>query len=162
MKHTCILACGLLAASLALAQNSATVTFVPARQVDLAARRESARLRAGVWYSTFDNNKEYTTGVVRRTVPTLAEMHTDWTDVWYVIRGSGTLVTGGSLSDPQTESPGELRGSAIVGGVEQHVAPGDVITVPAGVPHWVRAINGTENGKEIVYLVVKIASPSRQ
>ena len=156
MKHTCILACGLLVASLALAQNSGTVTFVPARQLDLAVRRDSARLRAGVWYSTFDNNKQYSTGVVRRTSPTLAEEHTSWTDVWYIIRGEGTLVTGGSLSDPHTESPGELRGSTIAGGVERHVAPGDVITVPAGVPHWVRAIDG----EEIVYLVVKIATPS--
>ena len=156
MKHTCILACGLLVASLALAQDTGTVTFVPARQLDLAARRDSARLRDGVWYSTFDNSKQYSTGVVRRTLPTLAEEHTSWTDVWYVIRGEGTLVTGGSLSGLQTESPGELRGRAIAGGVERHVAPGDVITVPAGVPHWIRKVSG----KEIVYLVVKIATPS--
>ncbi|HXT73988.1 MAG TPA: cupin domain-containing protein [Candidatus Angelobacter sp.] len=157
MKRAAILAFGLLLAAQALAQDTPDkVTFVPAKQVDLAARRSAARLRAGVWYATFNNNKGYTTGVVRRTSATLAEEHASWTDVWYVIRGEGTLVTGGSLIDPSTESPGELRGRAIAGGVERHIAPGDVITVPAGVPHWVRRISG----KEIVYLMVKIAAPT--
>jgi mannose-6-phosphate isomerase-like protein (cupin superfamily) len=157
MKSVAILAFGLLLAAQTLAQDAPSkVTFVPAKQLDSAARRDTARLRPGVWYSTFDNNKDYSTGVVRRTSATLAEEHASWTDVWYVIRGEGTLVTGGSLTDPSTESPGELRGRAIAGGVERHIAPGDVITVPAGVPHWVRKISG----KEIVYLMVKIAAPA--
>lgn len=164
MKRISIVALGLLFATLALAQETredasqgaSQVTFVTARQIDSAARRTSAKLRAGVWYATFDNNKLYSTGVVRRTSATLAEEHTSWTDVWYVISGEGTLVTGGSLTDAQTESPGELRGRAISGGVERHIAPGDVVTVPAGIPHWVRKISGNE----FVYLMVKIAAPA--
>lgn len=165
MKRVVIVAFGLLIAEQALfmgmkaqaqaarAARESQVTFVTARQIDAAARAAKAKLRDGVWYSTFDNNKLFSTGVVRRTVATLAEEHASWTDVWYVISGEGTVVTGGSLVEPKTESPGELRGRGISGGVEHHVAPGDVITVPAGVPHWVRTISG----KEIVYLVVKIA-----
>lgn len=129
------------------------VTFVTAQQIDAAARAAKAKLRDGVWYSTFDNNKLFSTGVVRRTFPTFAEEHAGWTDVWYVIRGEGTIVTGGSLIEPKTESAGELRGPGISGGVARHVAPGDIITVPAGVPHWVSKISS----KEIVYLMVKIA-----
>ena len=165
MKRVTIVAFGLLLAVQALwlgtkadAQRTNTArepqaTFVTARQIDAAARAAKAKLRDGVWYSTFDNNKLFSTGVVRRTIPTLAEEHAGWTDVWYIIRGEGTVVTGGSLEEPKTESAGELRGRGISGGVEHHVAPGDVLTVPAGVPHWVSKISS----KEIVYLMVKIA-----
>lgn len=165
MKRVVIVAFGLLIAEQALlmaakaqtqkggAARESQVTFVTAQQIDAAARAAKAKLRDGVWYSTFDNNKLFSTGVVRRTAPTLAEEHAGWTDVWYVISGEGTVVTGGSLVEPKTESPGEFRGRGISGGVEHHVAPGDVITVPAGVPHWVRTISS----QEIVYLMVKIA-----
>lgn len=163
MKRVVIVAFGLLLAEQAIllkadaqtarAKRESQVTFVTAQQIDAAARAAKAKLRDGVWYSTFDNNKLFSTGVVRRTSPTFAEEHAGWTDVWYVISGEGTLVTGGSLVNPKTESPGELRGRGISGGVEHHVTPGDVITVPAGVPHWVSKISG----KEIVYLMVKIA-----
>ncbi len=139
-------------AQAANAARESQVTFISAQQIDAAARAAKAKLRDGVWYSTFDNNKLFSTGVVRRTFPTFAEEHAGWTDVWYVIRGEGTIVTGGSLIEPKTESAGELRGPGISGGVEHHVAPGDVITVPAGVPHWVSKISS----KEIVYLMVKI------
>lgn len=165
MKRVIIVAFGLLIAEQAFlpgakaqartasAARESQVTFVTAQQIDAAARAAKAKLREGVWYSTFDNNKLFSTGVVRRTVPTLAEEHAGWTDVWYVISGEGTVVTGGSLVEPRTESPGEFRGSGISGGLEHHVGPGDVITVPAGVSHWVRTITS----KEIVYLMVKIA-----
>ncbi len=165
MKRVTLVAFGLLLVVQALllatktrAQKTKTAreaqaTFVSAQQIDAAARAAKAKLRDGVWYSTFDNTKLFSTGVVRRTFPTFAEEHAGWTDVWYVIRGEGTVVTGGSLVEPKTESPGELRGRGISGGVEHHVAPGDVLTVPAGVPHWVKEISS----KEIVYLMVKIA-----
>lgn len=165
MRRVTIVAFGLLLAAQTLwpgtkaeaqksnAARESQVTFVTAQQIDAAARAVEAKLRDGVWYSTFDNNKLFSTGVVRRTFPTFAEEHAGWTDVWYVIRGEGTIVTGGSLIEPKTESAGELRGPGISGGVEHHVAAGDVLTVPAGVPHWVSKISS----KEIVYLMVKIA-----
>jgi quercetin dioxygenase-like cupin family protein len=55
--------------------------------------------------------------------------------------------------DGAQESAGEIRGASIAGGDEHHIAKGDFISVPAGVPHWVKKIEG----KEIVYIVVKYA-----
>ncbi|MGH9864974.1 MAG: cupin domain-containing protein, partial [Candidatus Acidiferrales bacterium] len=136
-----------------IAQDNSKVTFVPAKQLASAARR-TGEIRPGLWYQTFDNNSRYSTGIVRRTIPTLAEMHTSWTDVWYVVSGGGTLVTGGSLIDSKKDSPGEFRGSGVSQGNERHIAPGDMITIPAGIPHWMRTIDG----KEIVYVVVKFSS----
>jgi quercetin dioxygenase-like cupin family protein len=48
-----------------------------------------------------------------------------------------------------------LRGRGISGGEERHVAKGDFVRIPTGVPHWLRTIDGGE----IVYLVVKITAP---
>ena len=53
-----------------------------------------------------------------------------------------------------TISKDELRGRGIAGGDERHIAPGDFVRIPAGVPHWIRKIDGDE----IYYLVVKVAS----
>jgi quercetin dioxygenase-like cupin family protein len=57
--------------------------------------------------------------------------------------------------NPRPGHAGELRGSAISEGEERRIAPGDMIILPAGVPHWVRSIDG----KEITYFGLKIASP---
>ena len=89
--------------------------------------------------------------MLRRTKPGRAEVHKRLVDMWYVIQGEGTLVIGGSLSEPAETEPDEFRGLAIVGGEERHIAPGDFVRIPAGVPHWIRKIEGTE----IIYLVVK-------
>jgi mannose-6-phosphate isomerase-like protein (cupin superfamily) len=93
--------------------------------------------------------------LVRRTKPGRAEVHTALTDVWYVIDGGGTLVTGGALQNAKNTEPRELRGSGVSGGIARHIGKGDVIDIPAGVPHWVSRIDG----KELVYLTVKVAKP---
>src|SRR4051812_28076685 len=93
--------------------------------------------------------------LLRRTKPGRAEVHTALTDVWYVIDGGGTLVAGGALKNAKNTDPRELRGSGVSGGIARHIGRGDVIDIPAGVPHWVSRIDG----KELVYLTVKIAKP---
>ncbi len=53
-----------------------------------------------------------------------------------VIDGAGTLVSGGTMVDPKTTRPDLVEGSHISGGTTRSLAVGDVILVPAGVPHW--------------------------
>ena len=67
-----------------------------------------------------------------------ALMHARTTDVWVVREGSGTLVTGGTLVDAKPGAGGDQSGSAIRGGVERVIKAGDVVFIPAGVPHGVR------------------------
>jgi mannose-6-phosphate isomerase-like protein (cupin superfamily) len=64
-----------------------------------------------------------------------AEVHQRANDLFVVESGEATLVTGGRLANPKTTARGELRGPAIEGGQQQKVAPGDIVHVPAGVPH---------------------------
>lgn len=80
-----------------------------------------------------------------------AEVHVLDTDVIYVLDGSATLVTGGTVANPRTIEANEVRGDAIEGGERRQLARGDVITVPNGTPHWFEQVNGT-----LQYYVVKV------
>ncbi|MGD0800158.1 MAG: hypothetical protein ABR906_02460 [Terracidiphilus sp.] len=64
-----------------------------------------------------------------------AEVHEEFADVFYVLDGHATLVTGGSVSEAEQIGPGEVRGSTVEGGARQQLRAGDVAHVPAGVPH---------------------------
>jgi mannose-6-phosphate isomerase-like protein (cupin superfamily) len=68
-----------------------------------------------------------------------------------VIEGSGTLVSGGALADAKTSNPGLVEGSRIEGGTTRTLGPGDVILVPAGVPHWFGI-----TGERLVLLGIKL------
>jgi glc operon protein GlcG len=78
----------------------------------------------------------------RRDAPGQAEVHLDETDLIYVLEGSATLVTGGTVVGGATTAPGEVRGAALEGGDERTLAKGDVLIVPAGTPHWFRSVQG--------------------
>lgn len=81
-----------------------------------------------------------------------AELHEKDADIMIVQTGEGTLVWGGKMTDAKTTAPNEQRGPGISGGTEQPLAPGDVVEMPAKVPHWVKVAPG----KQITYLVVKV------
>jgi glc operon protein GlcG len=87
----------------------------------------------------------------RRTEPGVAEVHTKDTDIIYVLEGSATLVTGGTVVEGKTTAPDEIRGKEISGGETRNINPGDVIIVPAGVPHWFKDVKGP-----VLYYVVKV------
>jgi len=89
----------------------------------------------------------------RREKAGQAEVHGKDTDIIYVTSGSATLVTGGTVVEGQTTAPDEIRGKAIAGGETRRIQTGDVIVVPAGVPHWFQAVPGP-----MTYYVVKSAS----
>ena len=82
-----------------------------------------------------------------------AEVHTQDTDVFYVLDGRATFVTGGDVVDPQTTAPNEIRAASIRNGTAQKLAAGDVIVVPSGVPHWFQTVT-----EPFSYYVVKAQS----
>jgi mannose-6-phosphate isomerase-like protein (cupin superfamily) len=81
-----------------------------------------------------------------------AELHKVKADVMVIQTGTATLVTGGEVIDPMVTGPNEIQGAGIKGGVKREVGPGDVIEIPAGVPHQFFLAPGTQ----ITYLVVKV------
>ena len=64
-----------------------------------------------------------------------AEAHENFADVFYVLEGRATLVTGGTVAGARLIQPGETRGSSIESGARQELRAGDVAHVPAGLPH---------------------------
>jgi hypothetical protein len=74
------------------------------------------------------------------------------TEVYHMLDGAGTLVTGGTLVDPHREPPEStnVRGSRIEGGVSRRVVKGDVVVIPGRLPHWWSNLEG-----DITYLIIR-------
>jgi len=102
-------------------------------------------------------------GAIHRpqTPPGVAAVHYKVTEVYHVLEGGGTFITGGKLVNPKVRSADSVEvtqedgpgasGSSIEGGETHHVKAGDVVVIPAGTPHWFSNIEGA-----ISYLVVRI------
>ena len=89
---------------------------------------------------------------IRRDADGEAEVHDTQVDVIFVKSGEGTLVLGGTVVEPRTTAPGEIRGKSIKGGVNKKIAAGDVIHVPAKIPHQMLV------PKSLSFEVVKVDS----
>jgi mannose-6-phosphate isomerase-like protein (cupin superfamily) len=87
----------------------------------------------------------------RREASGMAEVHTKDADIVYVLDGTATLVTGGAAVDLKNTAPDEFRGTAISGGDTRQLNKGDVIIIPAGVPHWFKEVTNP-----FLYYVVKV------
>jgi quercetin dioxygenase-like cupin family protein len=92
--------------------------------------------------------------VNRRTAPGQVEVHDKETDTFYVLDGSATFVTGGTMIGGAVTAAGQQRGTDIKGGDVHKLAKGDVMVIPAGVPHWFKEVPSS-----IDYYVVKVVAP---
>jgi mannose-6-phosphate isomerase-like protein (cupin superfamily) len=120
----------------------------------LAAALQAAQAdQAGTQVAELVKAPGYSVLEIRRTAAGGSEVHAEWADVYYVQSGKATLVTGGKVVDGVTTAPGETRGKALAGGEERELKGGEVVVIPAGVPHWISKVEG-----ELVYLVVKAPS----
>jgi len=78
-------------------------------------------------------------GVFRpQDFPGDANLHeVNTTEIYYMVEGVATLVTGGTLTEPHPAPSGtSLRGSGIDGGVSRRITKGDVVIIPGHTPHW--------------------------
>jgi mannose-6-phosphate isomerase-like protein (cupin superfamily) len=82
------------------------------------------------------------------------EVHDKETDVIYVVDGDATFVTGGTMIGGKATKPGQSLGTDIKGGDTHHLSKGDVIVVPAGIPHWFKEVPHS-----VSYYVVKVLKP---
>ncbi len=96
-------------------------------------------------------SRNYMVHASRREAPGMAEIHTLDTDIIYVLDGSATLITGGTAVDTKPTAPNEIRGTSIRGGQTYHLAKGDVMIIPNGIPHWFQEVQGP-----FLYYVVKV------
>ena len=95
------------------------------------------------------------TMIAHREADGEAEIHETQADFFFVQSGTATLVYGGEVPEAKTTAPHELRGAAVKGGQRKTLAPGDVVHIPAGVPHQLLV----PAGKEFTYFVIKVDTP---
>jgi mannose-6-phosphate isomerase-like protein (cupin superfamily) len=70
-----------------------------------------------------------------------ASVHDKEAELFYVIDGSGTIVTGGKLVNP-TRNGDNSTAASVEGGTSKRLAKGDFVLVPEGTPHWFSKIDG--------------------
>ena len=116
-----------------------------------AARREAARFAFDDESGLFHEGPGWKLDAGRRDAPGDVEYHERTTDVMHVVEGEATVVTGGQMTEVREVAPGELRATSIVGGTSHALKPGDVLAIPAGVPHWF-----TDVTSPFRYFVVKV------
>ena len=86
-----------------------------------------------------------------RDKPGQVEVHDKEMDVIYVTNGTATFVTGGKIVGGKMSRPDQWLGTDITGGTTHKLVKGDVIVVPAGMPHWFKEVPG-----QVSYYVVKV------
>jgi glc operon protein GlcG len=99
----------------------------------------------------FDQGERYMVHASRRDGAGQAEVHAQDADIIYVLDGTATFVTGGTVVDPKTTAPDEVRGASIASGETRQLKKGDVVIVPAGTPHWFQKVPAAFS-----YYVVKV------
>ena len=80
------------------------------------------------------------------------ELHQNFADIFVILEGRATVVTGGEMADPKTTAPAEIRGTSVKGGAGQQVKAGDVVHIPAGTPHQMVLADGDT----VTYFVIKV------
>jgi mannose-6-phosphate isomerase-like protein (cupin superfamily) len=76
----------------------------------------------------------------------------DTTEIYYMLKGAATLVTGGTLVDayPAPGSDSWMRAKGIENGVTRRLVPGDIVIIPGHTPHW-----WSELESEIEYMIIR-------
>ena len=126
------------------AAENATKTFTSSAEVTaLIAKAKSERkegqavvMEPMLELGTYDGHLEYRASIGA------AAVHEKEAEIFYVIDGSATLVTGGKLVKETRTNPTNLSGTAIEGGTSRTVAKGDFFLVPENTPHWFSSIDG--------------------
>jgi mannose-6-phosphate isomerase-like protein (cupin superfamily) len=129
---------------------AASTAFATQAEIAEAIARAAATVKPG----QASNNQplrqvgSYSLNLEYRVAATPPSIHPDQIEMFQVIKGSGTLVTGGTI-ERNAQNVG-----TVVGGSAHHVAAGDTIIVPQNTPHWFNQIDGA-----MAALSIKMPAP---
>jgi mannose-6-phosphate isomerase-like protein (cupin superfamily) len=166
-----VIACALWVASLAQGQHTprGTAVDISRAEVEATVQKTASAAVSDQAIRVVSINGEYNVGVgVVHRAKTAATStggsveHSQITEVYHVIEGNATFVTGGTIENARESAPDSAvvkvlngpstQGGVVSGGVSRKVAPGDVIVIPPNTPHWFSEITSDQ----IVYLVVRV------
>ncbi|HEV3219803.1 MAG TPA: cupin domain-containing protein [Candidatus Acidoferrales bacterium] len=146
-----------------------SATYIPREEIDAYLRRAPGRVVNSVsdqQVREVDIGKSHVAlGVVYRdgvqAEGSAVAEHDLVSEVYYILEGTGTLVTGPDIAgwQPRPASNENVRllngpggnGASIRNGETHELKPGDVVIIPAGVGHWFTKVNG-----QLRYLMVRI------
>ena len=130
-----------------------TFTFIPKAEIERTLKAiEVPGSYGDQAVRTIDlANMDYRLGVYvlhavkpSQTAPSSGWYHTEISELYYVMRGGGTFIVGGSLENPVPDDPNSystkmVRGPSVSGkfkgATEQKIEAGDILIAPTGVPH---------------------------
>ena len=113
---------------------------------------KAADLKASTVSKQLTSVGNYSFSVSHREVSGGVECHLTQADIFVVENGEASLTVGGTLVDGKNRSATEMTGTAITGGTETKISAGDIVTIPAKMPHQMKL----DAGKQITYFVVKV------
>jgi mannose-6-phosphate isomerase-like protein (cupin superfamily) len=144
----------LLAAALtAAAANAAPADhFSAGMMLNEAAKLKAQTAATGSPIETLKSYSAHTAMLAYREKNGNGEIHRQYSDVFYVVKGKATLLTEGTLSEGKEISPGEWRGKAVAGGKTTVLNPGDIVNIPVGTPHQLLIAPGDT----FLYFIVKV------
>jgi quercetin dioxygenase-like cupin family protein len=136
------------------------VGFAIWKAAELKQRDEALSKKVGADHSARETLADYGDHRFRllyREGDGLPEQHDHTVDVVIVQSGEGTLVVGGKMINLKASAvgAGEYTGTGIEGGEMHALAAGDVVHIPAKIPHSFLVTKG----KHITYVLVKFPAP---
>jgi len=156
MRRTSVvlLAIGLMTSVGALAQDAAPTPdrYSPAELMAMEQKLAQKKDASGTATETL---KKYATDysmLAYRSQSGKAELHEKFADFYVVVDGNATLVSGGTMVNGAPSAPGEVRGDSITGGKEMKLKKGDIVHIPANIPHQLMLAKGDT----FQYFIIKV------
>ena len=69
-----------------------------------------------------------------------------------MVDGKATLVSGGQMVNGAPTAPGEVRGDSVTDGKETKLKKGDIVHIPANIPHQLMLAKGDT----FQYFIIKV------
>ncbi len=158
MKHRVgsmvVLAAGMLAGlgQVGFAQEATPDKYTPEELMTMETALAAKADASGLATETIKKYASDYTLLAFRSQSGKAELHDKFADFYFVIDGAATLISGGKIVNAKTTAPGEVRGDSVVEGKETLLKKGDVVHIPANIPHQLVLAKGDT----FKYFVIKV------
>jgi mannose-6-phosphate isomerase-like protein (cupin superfamily) len=136
----------------AFSQSMTSDHWSPAELLERAKHLHKLAEAKGSASETIEKYPHHYTMLAFRNRSGGGELHQNFADLFYILNGHATLATGGEVVDPKTTGPGETLGASVKGGKSQELKAGEVVHIPAGMPHQMQLAEG----ETVTYFVVKV------
>ena len=122
----------------AIAQTTDLTAFASGADVttQVAAMAKAMKQGQGFAWQPLVRDGETVAALEYWKTPGRPAVHPDQAEYAIVIAGAGTLISGGTLEAAKPVKPDLTEGDHIIGGTTRALKPGDIMLIPAGVPHW--------------------------